>query len=295
MAALSLRVGRWIAIAVLELALPNVLSAQDSTADRNHLYDTFQVGVAFTTVLNYSNARLDASNGEVGTVLNLRDLLGVPGTSIQPAIGLRWKPGRHTEFDLGFQLVSQNGDNTVNDTLVISGDTVSGDLALKFRSSADNATFQFKYSILAKEKYNVGLALGFGVIFFDMSLDASGGVCSGTGGNCVGDSLSVSKQLTIPTASLGVFGAWRVGDRWYVGGDARAIGAEVDRYDFTVFEGDVRGEYYLSNRWGLSLAWYYTDVSMDIAPKSDGSVSEDLVGNLAYNYSSIRLGAVYAF
>ena len=42
------------------VAAPRELSAQDLTPSVNHLYDTFQVGVAFTTVLNYSNARVDA-------------------------------------------------------------------------------------------------------------------------------------------------------------------------------------------------------------------------------------------
>ena len=58
------------------VAVPRELSAQDGTTDRNHLYDTFQVGVAFTTVLNYSNARVDAANGDNGTTLDFREILG---------------------------------------------------------------------------------------------------------------------------------------------------------------------------------------------------------------------------
>lgn len=293
MTRMGLSLARVGVAAGLLLAAPLALSAQDSTADRNHLYDAFQVSADFTTVLNYSNARVDAANGDLGTTIDFRKTLGISSATVQPAIGIRWKPGRHTEFDLGFQFLSQSGDRSGTETIVIGEDTVSGDLDIKSNFNSDNATFQFKYSILAREKYNVGLALGLGAILFDMHLDFSGGVCDGP--NCVADSLDATRKLTAPTVSLGAFGYWRVGNRWYVGADARGIGARVDRYDFTVFEGNVSGQYYLSNRWGLNLAWFYTDVSVDIGPKSDGTVTEDMVGNLAYNYSSIRVGAIYAF
>ena len=285
------RLTRWTALAVLALAAPGALSAQDSTV--NHLYDKFQVGLAFTTVLNRSNARVDASDSDRGTTIDFRDILGVSGATIQPAIGLRWKPGRRTEIALGYQFLNQSGDRSLDTTLVVGEDTLSGSIGLASKLSSDNATFQFKYSIFAKDKVNAGLALGFGAIFFDMKFDGAADVC--TGGNCAGDSLSVDKQFTGPTASIGAFGQWRVGDRWYVGADARGIGAKVDRFDFSVFEGNLGGQYFLSNRWGLGLGWYYTDVTVDVGAKSDGTAADDLIGKVKYNYSSIRLGVVGAF
>ena len=68
-------------------AFRRALAAQDSTTYKNHLYDKFQAAVVFTTVLNNSEARVDGSNGE-GTNLNFKDLLGISGTSVQPALGL---------------------------------------------------------------------------------------------------------------------------------------------------------------------------------------------------------------
>ena len=93
------RLARWSALAALALAVPGALAAQEATT-RNHLYDKFQATADFTTVLNKSTARLDGSNG-LGTTLDFTSLLGVSGTTIQPAIGLRWKPGRkNPEFEV---------------------------------------------------------------------------------------------------------------------------------------------------------------------------------------------------
>jgi hypothetical protein len=286
--------------AVLTLAValagPRGLAAQDGETPRNHLYDTWQGSVAFTTVLNRSSARVDASNSDLGTTLNFRSLLGVSGTTVQPAFLARWKPGRHTEFDIGYQFLNQSGQRSFNDSLVIGEDTLSGALDLATKLSSDNLTFQFKYALWARERHTIGLALGLGAIFFGADFDGNAsGTCAGpdcsTGGS--GD-FSISKSFTGPTASLGAFGNFRLGDRWYIAADARGIGAKVDRFDFSVFEGNLGGQYWLSNRWGLGLGYYYTDVSVDVAAKAGTPVS-DFIGKISYSYSSARFGVTAAF
>jgi hypothetical protein len=285
----------WITAAAVALVGPRGAVAQDTTASVNHLYDKFQVQLAFAMVTDRSDVRVDASDGSFGTTLSFGDILGISGASAQPAIGLRWKPGRRTEFDLGYQFLNSSGENSIDTTLVIGDDILSGDIDLKSDLRSDDASFQFKYSIWAKDKVNAGLAIGFGAILFDMKFDGTAGACSGS--NCVDSTLSVHKKFTGPTATLGAFGQWRVGDRWYVGADARGIVARVDRFDFSIFEGNLGGQYFLSNRWGLGLSWYYTDVSVgieDIEAPSDAA-ADDLIGKVTFSYSSIRLGVVGAF
>ncbi len=46
---------------------------------------------------------------------------------------------------------------------------------------------------------------------------------------------------------------------------------------------------------GLGLGWYYTNVTVDVGAKSGSAAAQDLVGKLAYNYTSLRLGVVAAF
>lgn len=285
--------GRGAGLGLVLLAVAAPLFAQSADTLRNHLYDTFQVGVAFTTVLNRSNARVDAANGDVGTNIDFRDRLGISEATVQPAIGLRWKPGRRTEFDLGYQFLNQTGQRTIDENLVVGEDTVYLGLDADTKVSSDNATFQFKYSIWAAERHNIGLALGLGAIFFGLKIDAVGDASGG--GGSVADTVNLDKSFTGPTASLGAFGNWRVGDRWYVGADARGIGARVDRYDFSVFEGNAGAQYYFSDRWGAGLGLFYTDVTVNVDQKEGDSVVDDLVGKVKYAYSSLRLGVIGVF
>lgn len=287
-------IGRWgvgVVVALAALAGPRTAGAQDST--QNHLYDTWQLGLSFTTVLNNSAARIDGSDGQLGTTLNFKDFLGISGTSVQPAIGLRWKPGRKTEFDVGYQFLNQSGSRIFDDSIFVGGDTLSGTIDADTKIGSSNATLQFKYAFFAKPRHTIGLALGLGAIFFDFTFDATADGCVGP--NCASGSVAVDKSFVGPTASIGAFGTWRLGDRWYLGGDARALGAKIDRFDFSVFEGNATVQYFLSDRWGVGLGGYYTNVTVNVAAKSGGSVVGDLVGEIAYDYTSLRLGVIAAF
>jgi len=286
------RLAGWATVAALALVASPRLSAQDTTTTKNHLYDKFQVGASFTTVLNNSTARLDGSNGE-GTDLNFKDRLGISGTSVQPAISLAWKPGRHTELDIGYQFINQSGTRTLSDDIIIGDSTVSAGLVANTKLGSSNANLAFKYSIFAAERHVIGVELGLGAIFFDLQLDATVDGCVGS--ECATGAVSVKKSVTAPTGALGVFGEWRLGDRWYLGGDVRGIGGTVDRYNVSIFQADAYARYFFSNRWGATLGWYFNDVTVDVAPKGGTSASSDVAGKVSFNYTSLRLGVVAAF
>ena len=87
---------------------------------------------------------------------------------------LTWKPGRHTELDLGFQFINQSGNAQLRATRIVVGDnSVFGQIDVNTKIGSNNANLAFKYSLWAAEKHNIGLELGLGAIFFDLQLDAT--------------------------------------------------------------------------------------------------------------------------
>ena len=289
-----IRLGLFGGVMTLALVAPRVATAQNTASpSRNHLYDKFQANLDFTTVLNRSTARVDGGDGTPGSDIDFRNTLGISGSSIQPAIGLAWKPGKRTEFSVGYQFINQTGERLLDKQIVVGDDSIDADFNVKTKLGSSNATLQFRYSLLAAPKHNIGLAIGFGSIFFDLQLDATANGCTPT--QCQSGAVNIAKKLTGPTASLGAFGRWRVGDRWYVGGDLRGVGATVDRFDLSVLEGAAFGRYFLSDRWGLEAGWNYTDVTVNVLPKENAGLSSDFAGKIQYAYSSLKLGVVAAF
>jgi hypothetical protein len=288
-----IRPGFVLVVTMFASAAPRAAMAQSTTSSpRNHLYDKFQASFDFTTVLNNGAIRVDGSHG-LGTDLNYKDILGIPATTIQPALGVTWKPGKRTELQVGYQFLNQTGNRLFDKAAVIGDDTVKADFDVTTKLGESNATLEFRYSIMAAPKHNVGLAIGFGVILVRLDLVATARGCVDS--FCDSSAVSVERKADGPTASLGAFGRWRVGERWYVGGDLRGLGARIDRYDATVLEGAAFGRYFLSDRWGLEVGWRYVNVDVNVAPKNDGSSTSDLAGNLKYDYSSLRLGVIAAF
>ncbi len=101
--------------------------------------------------------------------------------------------------------------------------------------------------------------------------------------------------MTAPTGAIGAFGQWRLGNHWYVGGDARGIGGRVDRYDVSIFQADAYARYFFSDRWGAGAGWYFNDVTVNVAPKGGSSATSDLAGKVSFNYTSLRLGVIASF
>lgn len=261
---------------------------------RNHLYDKLEVGVAATIVLDRSEARVDSPDGEIGTTFSLPNALGMQGASVQPAVGIRWKPIRRAELELTYQFLNRTGQRTIDRNLEVGGDTVYAGLASTSQLGSDDATLQLKYALWAGDGHTVGLALGIGAILFRLQIDAEGDATGG--GGSVADTVRIDRRLTGPTASVGAFGNVRLGRRWYAAADVRALEVRFDRYGLSVLEGKLQATYYLSNRWGLGGGMYYTDVAVEVKPPPTRSGdATDLFGAVKHAYTSLRLGLIGVF
>ncbi len=290
----STTAGRACAAGFVFLATAFPLGAQVSVPPRNHLYDRLELGVAASFVLDRSEARVDSPEGEVGTTFSLTSALGMPSATVQPVVGLRWKPTRRAELELSYQFLNQSGQRTITQNLEIGGDSVYAGLRSTSDLGSDDATLQLKYALWAGDAHTVGLALGVGAIFFRLQVDAEGDA-SGGGGSVV-DTVRIDKRFTGPTASIGAFGNVRLGPRWYVGADVRAFAVQFDRYSATVAEGNLLARYYLSDHWGVATSLYYTDATIEVMPPETRSGdASDLFGSVKHAYTSLRLGVIGAF
>lgn len=289
-----LTAGRACAAGFVLLVAAFPARAQAPEVQRNHLYDKLEVAAAATFVLDRSEARVDSPEGMIGTTISIPNSLGLPGTTVQPAVGLRWRPGRRTALELSYQFLNKSGERTIERNLDVGGDTVYAGLQAASALSSDDATLQFKYALWAADRHTIGVAVGLGAIFFHLTIHAMGDASGG--GGSVADTVRIDKSLTGPTASIGAFGNWRLGSRWYVGADARAFEIRIDRYGVSVLEGNLDARYYLSDRWGVGASVYYTDVALNVDPQEvRRGDATDLFGSVKHAYTSLRLGAVAAF
>jgi hypothetical protein len=258
----------------------------------NHLYDPFQLIVSGSILKLGSDARVDAEDGSAGTELNLEDDLGFDKTKFQPRAEIRWRPGRRHELDLGYQMARRSAEKTLGRTIEVGDTSFAAGADIKSTFDSDNLFLTYRYSIIAKERMEVGVGLGLGAFFFKVGVDALASASSGGGSRSV--EYSNETSFTGPTGALGVYGRFRSGDRWYLVPDARYLRVTIDRFTGQVLEGGFTAQYYVSPTVGIEAGVGVRAIQVDVGPKTDGGgFGPEVAARIKYDESQFRIGMVF--
>jgi hypothetical protein len=150
----------------------------------------------------------------------------------------------------------------------------------------DHAFLNYRFAIIAKERTQAGIGLGLGALFFKIKLDALASVGSAQ------PEFAVEKSVVGPLGSLGLYGRFLVGDRWYFEADGRVVKISIDRFDIKVAEVGGAARYFLSPKFGLEAGLGASTVKVDLGPKTDGTKSL-VTGQLKYQLTDVRFGVVW--
>ena len=277
------RASFWSLVALL--LLPGVAAAQG----KNHLYDKWQLIGSGTFLIYGTDVRIDPADGGEGTDIDAEEMLGLESTNFEPRASARWRPGRRHELELGFQWADRNAEKVLTDTIAIGDTSFAAGLRIKTGFNTSQAFLTWRYAIMAKEKTQLGLAIGLGPIFLSESIDAIAGATAGGPDTTIVE-FSQSKSLVGPTASIGGFGRFRVGEKWYIEADARALYLEVDNIKAEVIDIGAAVRYFFSDKFGAELGysggWY--EVTVD----RDGALV-DFTGKIKYSAQGIRGSIIF--
>jgi hypothetical protein len=274
---------RWsIGIGVVVLALVGAAPEAHAQSGTSRLYDKWQIDLSGAVVIMGGTIRVDGSNGE-GTDVGTEDL-GLSRQKFEPRASVRWRPGHRHELELGYQLARRSAEKTLERDVVFADSTyhVGADVKTSFRT--DQAFLVYRYAIKAAERTQLGVGVGLGVLPFRFQLDA---LASAGGG---GVTTSREKSFTGPTGSIGVYGRFLLGDRWYVESDLRGIAVQIDRINAKIVEANAAGRYFLSDKLGIDLGYGISSITLTVDPRASG---KGFSGKIKYPLQHVRLGLVW--
>ncbi len=277
------RASVWSLVALV--VLPGVAAAQG----KNHLYDKWQVIGSGTFLIYGTDIRIDPDNGD-GTTIDAENTLGLESTNFEPRLAGRWRMGRRHELEVGFQWADRNAEKVLADTIVIGDTSFAAGLRVRSKLNTSQAFLNYRFAFMARENTMLGATVGLGPIFLSESIEAMAGATAG-GPDTTIRQFSQEKSLVGPVASLGAFGRFRVGDRWYIEADARGLYLSVSNVKAEVVEVGGVVRYFFSDKWGGELGygggWYQVTLSRD------GKLV-DASGTVKYSVQGIRAGVIFA-
>jgi hypothetical protein len=274
-------------------ALACGLAASQARAEDlgNHLYDRFQADVAGTILRLGSEARVDAKDGSVGTDLDVEDDLGFSRSKFQPRFEFRWRPGRRHQIGIGYQFARRSADKTLEGTIEVGDTSFAAGARAHSVFDSDNLFLTYRFAIMAHERTQLGVGLGVGAFFFKFGVDALAGIS--VAGRTDSVTYSNTTSFTGPTAALGLYGRFRLGNPWYLEPDVRYLRVKIDRFTAKVFEGSLGTQYYLSRKVGLEGGLGVRSVQVDVGPKTDGGFFDlGVSAKIKYKETGLRVGVV---
>ena len=271
---------RWsIGVAIIALVGATPRAGAQSTS---RLYDKWQIDLSGSVLVMGTDIRVDGENGE-GTEIDGEDVLGLSREKIQPRVSARWRPGRRHEVELGYQFARRTGEKTLERDVVIADSSYTVGLNLNTTFRTDQVFAAYRFAIRARERTQLGVGVGVGVFPFKLEVDR---LVSGGGSEVAS---SNERSLTGPFGSLGVYGRFLLGDRWYLESDLRGIAIKIDRIKASVVEGNLAGRYFLSDKWAMELGYGISAVTITVDPPED---RRGFFGKVDYPVHHVRLGVV---
>ncbi len=258
----------------------------------NRLYDRFQVVGSGAMLWLGSNVRIDSEDGRIGTDLDAEEDLGLSRNRFQPRLEVRWRPGHRHELELGYQFARRDNSRQLGRTIEVGDTSFTAGADIRSTFDSDNMFLTYRFAIMARERTQLGAAVGLGAFFFKVGVDALAGVA--VGGKSDSVTYSNTTSFVGPTAALGAFGRFRVANRWYLEPDVRYLRVTIDRFTARVVEAGLAGRFFISRRVGVEGGIGVRGVRVDIGPKTDGGGIVDLKvsARVKYTESQLRLGVV---
>ena len=94
----------------------------------------------------------------------------------------------------------------------------------------------------------IGAAVGLGAIFLKSELDATAAATQ-AGADTTIVERSKSTSFTAPTLSLGLYGRWKLGEKWYLETDARGVYFKIENFKAGVAELGLAGRRFFSEKF----------------------------------------------
>ena len=245
-----------LAPAVLVAALLAAVPVQaQTTGGYSDLPEAFRIDaggfrIAADTKLKYS------LGGQPADAIDFENETGLPGNATTFWLDGTWRVGRRHQLSLNFTRSNRKSEGTTLTRDITWGDQVfTAGLTVQSEGSADILTGYYRFAVLRNDRFEIGPALGFGYLWLDATIRATGSVSGGGGGTS--GTISQTGQTGSVTGDVGgYFAAW-LGPRVVMRGDLLYIIVKPENSEASVTDGRLGLYWYPWRKVGVGAQYKY--------------------------------------
>jgi hypothetical protein len=203
--------------------------------------------------------------------------------------------GRRHELEGGFLRAVRSGERTLVDTLFVGDTSFAAGVRVASQLRTSQAFLNYRFAFTARENTQIGAAVGLGALFLKTELSA---LAAATGGGADTTTVDYSKtaNFTGPVGSLGLYGRFKLSDRWYLESDLRGVYIKISNFKAGVLEAGAAGRYFFSQTWGAELGYNLGFYVVEVDPDPNGGIlNTDFLGRIKYAVQGFRGGVVIQF
>ena len=222
-----------------------------------------------------STARVDATNGQTGTVIDFEKDLGLGETKTTAAflLGARFFDNWRTEFE--YYELKRNSSRVI-DREISWGDTVYP-ISARLDASFDSTIYRWStgYSFIKSTEAELGASLGLHVTSFGLALSGS----TGEGGALQTE----RREQTVPLPTLGLYGTYAFSPEISMNGRADVLYLSYNEYSGRLLNFNLGVDWRFTKNFGVGVGYRFVDYQLDITRNSwHGEVNYKFSGPTVY-------------
>lgn len=272
-----------LAVSAALAALAAPLSAQAYDED-NWFNQDWRIYLGAFHASVDSRLRINSSSDDLGTDIDVEDLLGVDDSKTTAWGGIGWQFANRHSVELEFFALNRSAG--VSDTFsppIEIGDFIleGGSVNTSYDTNVTRLTYGF--SAFRNERSDLKLLAGIHVASLDASIGATGNICTplttpSVPPGCPPETAAEAREdVTAPLPHIGASWAYALSPKWAISLGAIGFALELDNIDGSIVEIDADLAWQPWKNFGFGLGARYFKVDVD-------SRSSDLNGKFEFEY-----------
>lgn len=240
----------------------------------------FKVSAGLYFPVNNTEVRVDGSEGNFGTTIDLEDDLGFEANTFSWVGAFEWRISRRSRLNFEYFYLNRESSKTLEREIEFEDNTYEVNARVYAFFDMQIFRIAYGYAFVSKPKYEIGAVIGAHTVFADMGI----GLETSIGQAEASDDFN----FTAPLPDLGLWGEVVLGPKFGLYANVNYLALKVDNIEGRIVSSNLSLLYNVYKNFNLTLGYTGLHVKVDVE-------RERASGSFKWGYNGPMLTANYTF